>query len=109
MFVIFVLSLEKCFRLPCSVLDFVSRLMMTFDPSKVCFDHFDLSRITNNTTGSFFAIQIFGKFSIQTNNQLAINKSTNNTTGSFLQIQIIDQSTIKDLKDIDINMYKSSC
>ena len=49
--------------------------MMTFDPSKVCFDHFDLSRITNYTTGS------------------------------FLQIQIIDQSTIKDLKDIDINMY----
>ena len=78
---------------------------MTFDPSKVCFDHFDLSRITNNTTGSFFQIQIFGRFSIQTNNQLAINKSTNNTTGSFLQIQIIDQSTIKDLKDIDINMY----
>ena len=49
-------SLEKFF-IPCSVLDFVSRLMMTFDPRKVCFDHIELfphhDDVTNYTAGPF--------------------------------------------------------
>ena len=43
--------------MPCPVLDFVSRLMMTFDPRKVCFDHIELfphhDDVTNYTAGPF--------------------------------------------------------